>query len=524
MLYPLSYEGGLEEAGGEPCGSAGGAVRHRSGPAPDGRLRRTAFRRTPNVRNVRNIDFKGERRVRHPKKVLVVLALLGLLAASCGRSDSNKASTATTAGGSATTAAGAADCKKAPLKATDVGVTADSITVEVMADVGSPLAPGLFQGNLDALNAYAKYVNANGGIACRKLIVKTWDSKLNADESKNGLIDACKNALALVGSNALFNPDVTPMSGCVDQAGAATGLPDVAALANDVNQQCNKTTYLIQGVAETCPVTSGQARPIKVVVGPAKYWLKQTPGLHGLYLVPGDLPGTVQSGATAVKAMETAGMKWDSTPKVSGRDEQVSYTPRIQTMKTAKSNFVMNGSNDRAMINARKESKAQGYDGVTVWGCGLSCYTRNFLAAGADVEGTYVWLQFLPFEEKASNKELAAYVDNVGENKVDSFGAQAWQAAALFKTAVDQVVKADGPNGLTRSAILKALASIKSFDANGWMGTKDPRGMSNCYVMTQVKAGKFVRVYPAKVGTFDCDAGNVATVNVDPVVEAQRIK
>ncbi|MDQ1535266.1 MAG: hypothetical protein QOF28_3027 [Actinomycetota bacterium] len=455
------------------------------------------------------------------RSAFILLAVLGLVAASCGRSSSgSKAATATTAASSGANAA----CTKSPLKATDVGVTADSITVEVMADVGSPLAPGLFQGNIDALNAYAKYVNANGGIACRKLIVKTWDSKLNADESKNGQIDACKNALALVGSNALFNPDPTPMSGCVDQTGAATGLPDIAALANDVNQQCNKTTYLIQGVAETCPVAKTGARPIKIVVGPGKYWLKQTPGLHGIYLVPGDLPGTIQSAAVAVKAMENSGIKWDATPKVSGRDEQVAYTPRIQVMKTAKSNFVMNGSNDRAMINARKESKAQGYDGVTIWGCGLSCYTRNFAAAGADVEGTYVWLQFLPFEEKANNKELAAYVDSVGDSKIDAFGAQAWQAAALFKTAVDQVVKADGPNGLTRAKLLTVLASIKSFDANGWMGTKDPRGMSNCYVMTQIKAGKFVRVYPTKPGTFDCDPGNVATVTVDPVVESQRVK
>src|SRR5438045_2024318 len=101
---------------------------------------------------------------------LLVLLVVGLIAASCGRSDSNKGTTATTAGGTGTTAAGAADCKKEPLKATDVGVSADSITVETMADVGSPLAPGLFQGNLDALNAYATYLNANGGIGCRKLV------------------------------------------------------------------------------------------------------------------------------------------------------------------------------------------------------------------------------------------------------------------------------------------------------------------------------------------------------------------
>ena len=76
--------------------------------------------------------------------------------------------------------------------------------------------------------------------ACRDLVVKTWDSKLNADESKNGQIDACKNAFALVGSNALFNPDPKPMQDCPDKAGAATGLPDIAALANDVAQRRSK--------------------------------------------------------------------------------------------------------------------------------------------------------------------------------------------------------------------------------------------------------------------------------------------
>ena len=71
---------------------------------------------------------------------------------------------------------------------------------------GSPLAPGLFQGNFDAMNAFATYVNANGGIGCRKLVVKQWDTKLDPTESKNGLIDACANAVALVGQQRPLQP------------------------------------------------------------------------------------------------------------------------------------------------------------------------------------------------------------------------------------------------------------------------------------------------------------------------------
>ena len=455
--------------------------------------------------------------------VIVVLVALSLIAASCGRDDDEPS------GGSDTTVGGTPEeCKDETPEATEVGVTGDSITIEVSADVGSPLAPGLFQGNFDALNAYAKYINANGGIACRDLVVKTWDSKLNADETKNGQIDACQNAVAMVGSNSLFNPDVKTLATCKDKAGADTGLPDVAALANDINQQCNPTTYLIQAVAEECPVKVGQVRPLKVIVGPQKkFYLEEFPGLHGVFAVPGDLPTTVQSATYQIEAQEQAGIKWDAVLKVSGRDEQAAFTPRIQTLRQKGSTYYYNGSNDRAMINARKEAKAQGVTNVKVWACSLACYTRNMLSAGgSDVDGTYVWMQFLPFEEKDENEELAAYVDSVGANKVDSFGAQAWQAAALFKEVVDKIVDEDGINGITRAKILEVLDTTTDFTANEWMGEggKDLKGLSPCFLVMQIQGGKFVRVYPEAKGEMDCDEDNVSTVNLDPAAEAAKIQ
>src|SRR5207245_1161784 len=127
-----------------------------------------------------------------------------------------------------------------------------------MADIGSPLAPGVFQGNVDALKGFADYVNARGGIGCRELKVRVWDSKLLPDEAKNGQIDACTAALALVGTNAVFNPDPTPMQTCPDKAGASSGLPDIAALAADFNEQCNPTTFLVAPVSENCPIEQGK--------------------------------------------------------------------------------------------------------------------------------------------------------------------------------------------------------------------------------------------------------------------------
>src|SRR6516165_2996595 len=150
-------------------------------------------------------------------RVIASFLTVFLLAAACARSSSSRATSASAASAPTGAAGAAAPQCHTSLEATDVGVTPTDITIEVMADVGSPLAPGLFQGNIDALNAYAGYVNADGGIACRKLVVRTWDSKLSPTEAKNGLIDACQNAFALVGTNSLFNPDPSPMTSCVDK-------------------------------------------------------------------------------------------------------------------------------------------------------------------------------------------------------------------------------------------------------------------------------------------------------------------
>lgn len=471
--------------------------------------------------------------MRRLRWIALVVAFASVVAA-CGRDEDTSEPASTTAApaatGATTGSTGATapsttvdKCKSEPLKATEIGVSETEITIEVMADTGSPLAPGLFQGNIDGVNAWAKYINAKGGLGCRQIKVKTWDSKLDPTESKNGLIDACKNAVAMVGNNALFNPDVTPMTGCVDKAGKATGLPDLAALANDINEQCSPTTFMIQAVAEACTTTTG-SRPLKVMVGPTKYFVKQEPGLHGLFMVPGDLPTTVQSATYQITGHTAAGVKYDATPKVSGANTQADYTPRIQTAKAANATYVYMGSNDRAMWTMRKEAKAQGLTSVKIWACSLACYTQAFLTTGgADVEGTYVWMQFLPFEEAASNPEAAAYVKAVGADKVDSFGAQAWQAGTLFEQVVNKIVAKSGPNAITRDAILAELKATKDFTANGWAGPKDLKGFGECYVILQVKAGKFERVFPAEKGKLDCTAGNVSTVTIDPVEEAKKI-
>ena len=444
------------------------------------------------------------------------------VAAACSRGGGSSVTNTISPSSQPTTTAAAGGCGNTQLQATDAGVTPTTITIEVMADVGSPLAPGLFQGNFDAINGFAKYINAHGGIACRQLVVRTWDSKLDPTESKNGLIDACANALALVGTNALFNPDVSPMTGCVDKSGKATGLPDIAALTNDSNEMCAPTAYVIAGVYEPCPVPKGP-RPLVAADGEILWFLKTFGPLHGLYLAASDTPTLVQSATYLIAGQQAAGIKFDATPKVSGFDTQTAYTPRVELVKANDSNYVFNGSNDVAMIRMRKEALAQGVTSVKVWGCTLACYTTDMLQQGGSaVDGTYLTLSFLPFEEASANTEDQAYVSSVPSRT--TWGAEAWQAGLALKQVVDKIVAANGPNAVTRAAILDGLKNIGQFTADGWIGPTNLREESPCFIVMQIQGGKFVRVYPTQPGTFDCAPTNNMTVTLDPVAAAAGLK
>ena len=82
----------------------------------------------------------------------------------------------------------------------------------------------------------------------------------------------------------------------------------------------------------------------------------------------------------------------------------------------------------------------------------------------------------------------------------------------------------NGPNAVTRAAILNGLKNIGQFTADGWIGPTDLREISPCFLMMQVQNDKFVRLYPTKPGTFDCNPNNDVTIMIDPVAAAALLK
>lgn len=459
-----------------------------------------------------------------------MLVALLLVAAACGRDEDDDGGGAAQptnppSNGSEAPTTTTDPCQGETLEATEIGVTENQIVIEVMADVGSPLAPGLFQGSIDAVKAWADHINDQGGVACREVVVREWDSKLTPDDTINGTIDACQNAVAMVGTTSLFVLDPSNLETCPDKTGAPTGLPDIAERATEIPHQCSPTTYSIAATPGECPYEGGVRRSVEFV-GPYRFYTTIEPDLHGIFLIPGDLPSAVQSSIMGVRAAELAGVVGnDGEFRVSGRDEQASFSRYIQTIKENGSTLGYNGSNDVAMVKFRKEAKAQGVDTVSIWACSLACYTPTFLQqGGADVEGTYLWTPFVPLEEADAVPELQAYLDAVGGlDKASSWGVGAWAAATAFKYAVDDIVATDGLNGITRAKILERLERMKTsgeFNANGIYGDRlNIGGAFSCFVVMQVQNGEFVRIHPEERGTLDCSPDNTFEVSLDPTTE-----
>jgi ABC-type branched-subunit amino acid transport system substrate-binding protein len=76
-------------------------------------------------------------------------------------------------------------------KATEVGVTPTQIHIAVIADVDNSFAPGLFKASVDGVQGVAKYINATGGLAGRKLVVDFYDSHVNPTQTRQAEIQAC---------------------------------------------------------------------------------------------------------------------------------------------------------------------------------------------------------------------------------------------------------------------------------------------------------------------------------------------
>jgi ABC-type branched-subunit amino acid transport system substrate-binding protein len=415
--------------------------------------------------------------------------------------------------GSTTAGAGSGGDKQ--LTATDVGMTAEEIRVAVVADVENPLVPGFFAGAVAGVEGAAKYINADGGIAGRKVVVDFIDSHLSADDARNAIIEACDQDFALVGTSALFLNNVDDMVGCVDKQGQATGIPDIPLVVTEVVQQCSPVSFPINPPNLICDTRDQHPQRYRVNTSEIPYFQKEYGDLKGYFLVPNDLKSATDSTLVAIAGIEAAGVENLGQSSLSLMSSRPAFTPAVQAIKDTGANYVFGRL---PFPPLRQEAKVQGATDVEVWDCELPCYDEGVIEEGGqDIEGQYVRLQFLPFDETKSNKMLASFIKYTDPEHTDGFAPQAWAAMLAFREAAEAVVEQAGDDALTRAAVLDALEEVNDFDADGMIAPVDlgDRRIVGCGIVMQIRDGEFVRVHPKKAGTFACSKKNVQVVELD---------
>jgi ABC-type branched-subunit amino acid transport system substrate-binding protein len=475
----------------------------------------------------RRPDGAGSR-ARHPfqaraRLLTAVIAALAAVLLAAGCSSSSSSSTAATAPASAAATAASGTTAASPAGSagpgTDIGLTATTIKVGMIADVDTSLAPGLFQKSVNAVKAWADIVNANGGLAGRKVVVDFCDSKLDPNATTNCVINACQNDFALVGTSANALEDLSDIDGCKNAAGKAIGIPDLAAFAF-LPLACDPDTYLIGGYGPYCATAKENPQTYLANIGDARYYTSQFKNLHGVFVYDSDVPTLKTDFLPNFAGDEDLGIKADAQGAYaeSGSAPQSALTPVISAIKAAGSTYVYAGSTPQNTILLEREAKLQGVSSVKVWACNSGCYDSSFYEQGGSVvNGTYAQLDDLPFyTEYADNPALAALVKQMGgTSNLNNNAVLSYVMCLLFQ---DAVAKATANGGtLDRQTLFTALNGESSFNADGIIGPTNVGGhqLSNCDVITQLVNGQWQRVYPTKPGTFDCNSGNTKTIKLN---------
>ena len=389
-------------------------------------------------------------------------------------------------------------------EATDIGITETEIRVGVIADIDTPISPGLSQPLHDAVQAWVDTVNASGGVAGRQIVLTTYDSRLNPDESANMVLEACQNEFALIGAGmfVLLNP--APLIECADINGDQTGLPDISSLSISPGQGASPTTFSILVAGRDFTASEPT---YNVVLYPADYVEAflgdQTPKL----LVtepgtPGIRPGAVSTSNAYAQARgwETAGVMTvlDAAP-------QSEMIPVVNLIREQGVNVVYSVSISVAKVMA--EARVQGVDVDSIaWICTQQCFSPFFANAFGEVaDGLLTSPASLPWTD-AEHPAIAQYLAAVDPMQISANGVLAFAAGKSFEELVATIVSEHGINGLTRASLLEHLRTGPEIAAAGIVGDGAVLGVpSRCWVTTQLVDGAYQRVDPASPGELNCD-------------------
>jgi ABC-type branched-subunit amino acid transport system substrate-binding protein len=376
--------------------------------------------------------------------------------------------------------------------ATDTGVTANQILIGNITSI-TGVAPGLTQSAQQATEAFADYVNSQGGICGRMLKVQAYDDGNTSSGNYSDAEQACSSDFAMVGNASGFDDgSASAVSSC--------GIPDVAA---------EVSTAAAGNTADIYGASPGNSHYWST--GPAVWLKSQYPNAvtHAamIYL---NVPATQSQATNEMNTYKTVGFNYIYTQAVSPTEPN--YAPYVQTMKSDGVQYVTEYSDDNSAARLSLAMQQANFTPPVVdWFAEM--YTPAFLKeTSGSADGNLVLMATAPYEEASGNPGMQTFLSWM--NRVapgfshDIFAEFAWSAGLAFLQAAEAV----GPH-LTRAALLQQLAKIGTWTGDGLQppenfGAKTP---SNCFSYFKINSSGngFTRVYPSSPNSFDCTSGSL---------------
>jgi ABC-type branched-subunit amino acid transport system substrate-binding protein len=366
------------------------------------------------------------------------------------------------------------------------GVSASEVDVGLVTTLSGPV-PGLFAGALHGMQAFVAYLNSEGGVCGRKLVLKTADDNLDASQNASATNSLVNSVLGFVGS----------FSG-VDQGSASVlqsnpDVPDVGeALSAQRYDLANNFSPSPQGIAvDLAPwVTLKQKHPDAVS--------------HMAVLSVNQATAQAETQA-AMQGLGSVGYKFvyqDMNIELT----QTDFSADAQAMKAAGAQGLLFIATSSYYANVAKAMQAAGLK-LELPVYNANAYDPNLIPAGGGaVDGTVTYAQTAMYAgEDAGSNPMVALFDKwfaavSGGGRPDLYGVWGWMSGMLF---------VDGLNaggGITRANLMSGLKQMSSFDAGGLQSAANPVAKQGpgCYLIIDVVNQKFVRDPSDPPSGLDC--------------------
>lgn len=372
--------------------------------------------------------------------------------------------------------------------ATDVGVTANEITVATVASLSGPI-PGLFEGAVNGTNAYVKYVNSQGGVHGRKLKIVIGDDQNECGANQNRYRDLSPKVFAFVGGFSVFDE-------CTSRV--MKPQPEVPMVQYALSAEANKMPNLF----------SPQASVPGYATGPFEYWnTKYGDKTKKVGTVYSQNAAAAESHRAISAAAKSAG--WNFIYERGAASTEQDFTADIVRMRQDGVEIVfLMATTAQNAARIKRAADSQSYK--PIWVVQVA-YDQSFITfmggpEGAEgVEGANLFSLYFGADEAKRIPEVALYQQWMKRNNpkanLDVFSMYGWTSAKLFV----QALRDAGPKA-TRAGLMQSLKKVQKYDADGMLAPSSPAAKkpATCYVLWQIRSGKYVRVDTPATG-YRCD-------------------